>query len=257
MTLTWERATAGAHWMQLYETSDDLARSVTAFMSEALHRGDGTVVIATTEHGRAFAEALAAAGFDVPALTAAHRYTWRDAAELLPMLLVDDQPDPGRFDALVGRVVTQALDASTSGRVTAYGELVDLLWRQGRLDAALRLEALWDERIKQLPLSLMCGYGMPLLSPQLDGEALTQAAACHSHAGLAHDRGRLEQAVERALVIVLGAPMADALRPLILGTLHPSPLGNVERTILWLQRNLPARCGAVLEEARRSYREAV
>ena len=45
-------------------------------------------------------------------------------------------------------------------RDSAYGEMVDLLWRGGHTIAAVRLEMLWNQLAMTHDFSLLCGYSM-------------------------------------------------------------------------------------------------
>jgi len=49
----------------------------------------------------------------------------------------------GRFLTEVGGAVARGIASSTSGRVRAYGEMVDLLWRRDQQTAAIQLEEFW------------------------------------------------------------------------------------------------------------------
>jgi signal transduction histidine kinase len=56
--------------------------------------------------------------------------------------------------------VARGIASSTTGRVRAYGEMVDLLWRRGHQPAALQLEEFWERLGAQYPFSLLCAYVM-------------------------------------------------------------------------------------------------
>jgi hypothetical protein len=83
-----------------------------------------------------------------------------DAEETLSTFMKDGVPDPLAFRMTVGGV----LDLATAGRpnatVRAYGEMVDCLWKQGAVDAAIRLEMLWNQLADTRAFSLLCGYSM-------------------------------------------------------------------------------------------------
>jgi len=82
--------------------------------------------------------------------------------------MLNDQPDPARLEDVVRRLVETASKAPTGAtrRVKACGECAPLLWTQGKLDAALRVEELWDEASHKYGLNTSCGY----LSGTLQGE---------------------------------------------------------------------------------------
>ncbi len=45
-------------------------------------------------------------------------------------------------------------------QIRAYGEMVDVLWKQGKADAAIRLEMLWNMLAQRYGFALLCGYSM-------------------------------------------------------------------------------------------------
>ena len=63
-----------------------------------------------------------------------------------------------------------------------YGEMVDVLWRSGRKDAALSLETLWHQLIARRKWSLLCGYA----SGACQGEAFNTICDRHSHVLSSH-----------------------------------------------------------------------
>src|SRR4029453_17846492 len=80
-----------------------------------------------------------------------------DAGETLRRLMVDEVPNPRRFEDTVGPI----LDVAAGNRkrmVRAYGDMVDLLWNNDRGAAALSLEILWNQLITRRNFSLLCGY---------------------------------------------------------------------------------------------------
>jgi hypothetical protein len=74
--------------------------------------------------------------------------------------MVEGWPD----DELFAKAVNPVLKKATGGRpnriVRAYGEMVDVLWQAGQMDAAIRLEILWNELARNHSFSLLCGYSM-------------------------------------------------------------------------------------------------
>lgn len=78
----------------------------------------------------------------------------------MALIMVDGLPDPSRFTA----VVATALDGIRLRRgaqcVRVFGEITDLLWREGSSEAALRLEALWNDLGATRPGSLLWAHTM-------------------------------------------------------------------------------------------------
>ena len=59
--------------------------------------------------------------------------------------------------------------------------MVALLWADGKREAALRLEGLWNGLGIRLRFSLCCGYPLNGFSGALDGSHLARVCAEHSH----------------------------------------------------------------------------
>jgi len=71
--------------------------------------------------------------------------------------------------------------ASRTRSLRVYGEVVDLLAERGELDAALRLEALWNDLIAQVPMALLCGYSAPRYREPGRSEEVQRICSAHSH----------------------------------------------------------------------------
>ena len=52
--------------------------------------------------------------------------------------------------------------------VRAFGEMVNLLWKDGMTSAAIRLETLWNELARSYDFKLLCGYSMGNFYKQAD-----------------------------------------------------------------------------------------
>jgi hypothetical protein len=67
-------------------------------------------------------------------------------------------PDETLFEIAIGEVVRQPVEASSRGSARAFGEMVSLLWAQGKEDAALALEGLWNKLLAKDRFLLCCGW---------------------------------------------------------------------------------------------------
>jgi signal transduction histidine kinase len=143
--------------VEFYATTSELAASVSRFLAPALANGEACIVIATREHATAIAAALRGLGFDLNAARAAGRYVERDAERMLERLLASGIPDERLFHKTVGSLLSTVLATQPSG-VRVFGEMVDLLWRAGDLDATVRLEQLWAPLVDEHGVQLLCAY---------------------------------------------------------------------------------------------------
>lgn len=110
------------------------------------------------------------------------RYIPLDVADTLATFMVNDLPDPVRFLKVASDLVLSAAKASkkTRPRVAACGECAPLLWSQGKADAAILLEHLWDEVARTYDLDILCGYRTSGLLREQDSHVYAQISAEHS-----------------------------------------------------------------------------
>ena len=174
-------ARESAHLVQFYEADSFLLEALSRLIGDCLASGDSGIVIATKAHRDGLEEALRARGLDIGTLRSQGRYVALDAAETLASLMVNDLPDEDRFRNIIGDVVKRAIEKSESHHVSAYGEMVALLFAEGKGDALLRLEALWSALGKELPFSLCCGYPLNQFSDRPDEPLFLKICAEHSH----------------------------------------------------------------------------
>jgi signal transduction histidine kinase len=175
-----DRPPGSSHIVQFYDGDDFLAGVVTRFLAAGLEGGEPAVVVATPEHRQLFRAGLERRGFDVDGALASGRLTMLDAQETLARFMVDGMPDAACFRAEVGAVVAD-LCAGPAATCRAYGEMVDVLWRQGRHGAAIRLEELWNELGRAHTFSLLCAYRMGNFAGAADGRPLAAVCGTHSH----------------------------------------------------------------------------
>lgn len=172
-----------AHSVQFYEDDDFLIEGLSRFIGAALLAGDSTLVIATKSHSDALAERLATRGLDLGLAITEGRYLSLDAAETLSKFMVNGRPDEKRFSRVVGMVIQQLGAAALADppRVAAFGEMVALLWAEGKWDAAVELEQLWNDLARTHSFHLHCAFPMHFFSQGKDAALLETLCSEHSH----------------------------------------------------------------------------
>jgi hypothetical protein len=148
------------HAVRFYDTPESLASIVAQFLGEGFVTNAPAVVIATPEHRHAIKDALHTRGFDVARLEARRDLLMLDAADLLATFMVNGMPDGARFHAALAPLLDAASANSPDAVIRAYGEMVDVLWKDGQTAAATRLETLWNELPQERAFALLCGYRM-------------------------------------------------------------------------------------------------
>jgi DcmR-like sensory protein len=88
-------------------------------------------------------------------------------------------PDAGRFNQIVEPLLDRA--ASRGRRVVVFGSMVDVLCGKGQIDAAIRLEELWNEVARRRAFSLACGYRMSRFSNARHAAPFVRICSQHSH----------------------------------------------------------------------------
>lgn len=202
-----------AHSVQFYEDDAFLLDEVSRFIGSALGAGDAGIVIATRAHRAGLARLLTARGLDTALAMAQGRYIALDAAETLATFMRDGWPDATRFANEVGGVIVRATEAATGERLHAaiFGEMVSLLWAQGRHEAALQLEHLWNGLARGHAFHLHCAYPLSVFRQADDGARMEQVCAVHSGVIPAESYTSLLTDKERLRAITLLQQKAQAL----------------------------------------------
>ena len=145
------------HLVQLFDETESLVAGISTFLFDAWKRGHHLLVVSRAGNWAMTAAELQARGCPVPQLIAAGRLIVLDAATTLATFMVNGDPNPEKFRASIGDLVTRVCAESAHG-VAAYGEMVDILAAQGNFTGAEQLEALWNELSQTCSFRLLCGY---------------------------------------------------------------------------------------------------
>jgi DNA-binding NarL/FixJ family response regulator len=172
----------GSHEVEFY--SDDAAFVVgfTRFIEAALESGNAVIVVATESHRKSLLQGLREHGVDIVAAVKQGCYVSLDVVDTLSTFMVNDLPDPARFLKVAGNLVAAAAKASRGDRprVATCGECAPILWEQGKADAALEVEHLWDEIAKSCNVDILCGYILNSFQREHESHIYERICAKHS-----------------------------------------------------------------------------
>lgn len=201
------------HVVQFYNEEGPLLDVLSQFVGYALADNAAAVVIAVNAHRVGIAERLAAFGLDVPNALREGRYVPLDAAETLGQFMVDGLPDAARFAELVGGIIPQASAAAHGApqRTTIVGEMVALLWAAGNIEAALRLEQLWNDLARTHAFSLCCAYPMSSFNREEHREPFLKICAEHTRVIPAESYTALISEEDRHRAVARWQQRAEAL----------------------------------------------
>jgi PAS domain S-box-containing protein len=168
------------HIVRFYEQDALLLDEVVEFADEALRCGGSAIIIASQPHLSVLTPLLHGLG------AMRNRQPWfpgnlvaLDADETLSRFMVDGWPDEKLFQATVGALV--AKESRNHVRVHAFGEMVAILCEQGCHEAALRLEALWNDLARHHPFKLFCAYPHRVFADAAQAQTFRRVCEAHTH----------------------------------------------------------------------------
>jgi DNA-binding NarL/FixJ family response regulator len=173
-----------AHRHEVQFCSDEalLLDTFARFIAVALESGRAAIVVITESRSDGLVSRLKAHGLDVDAATQQWTYIQLDVNKTLSTFMVNDMPDSARFFEVAGGLIEAATKAARQQHhgVVVCGEGTSVLWAEGKADAAIRLERLWDKVGKTLGVDILCGYALSSFHGEEDEHAFQSICAEHS-----------------------------------------------------------------------------
>lgn len=191
---------SGEHTVQFYESDDYLVDRVADFIVSGLLAGEVAMICATAPHLAAIEEKIRTQLDQQPGGAGVRQEDCilLDAETTLSNFMVDGWPDERRFNDVLDSAF-QKLKGARDRRVRVFGEMVAVLCAQGKTDAAIQLERLWNNLIKHRAISLLCGYPMAAFSKAESGGSFESICALHSGIGHAEEASGLADDMATAL----------------------------------------------------------
>ena len=168
------------HAVQFYDSESFLSSVVTEFLADGIRRREPVVVIATPNHRSAFVTGLRGAGVKVGPARREGLLLLLDARNCLNRFMDGAVPNRERFERTMARVFARTSRMHGAAAVRAYGEMVDLLWKDGNTEGAIRLEDLWNELANRFQFSLLCAYAMGNFYRASDADQFRRICGQHS-----------------------------------------------------------------------------
>jgi signal transduction histidine kinase len=238
-----------SHAVQFYEDEEFLTTAVAEFLAVGLTTGQPVIVIATEPHRDAFLRRLALDGFDIDAPRQSGLLTMLDARETLASCMVGAVPDGDRFRSIVGAVIERSLRGGGHATARLYGEMVDVLWKDGHTDSAIRMEEMWNDLGSRHAFSLLCAYAMGNFYKSEDAERFQEI--CRQHTHVVPAEGYARASAEARLVEI--SNLQQRARALEAEIAHRTDLEERLRDMLTTRR----RIEDVLRQRERELRDAL
>ena len=176
-----QRDSLASHRHDLVFCSSDavLVTSFSRFVAGALDRGNAVIVLLTDAHERSLQRTLQASQVDIALATRQQRYVSVSITELLAKVMVNGGPDPTRFVNAAEELLTEvARRAGQHAEIAACGECSPTVWADGKVEAAIQLEQLWDDVAKSRKMDILCAY--PLAARDESVPAVRRLCAEHT-----------------------------------------------------------------------------
>ena len=190
------------HVVQLYTDDGFLIDVLDRFIGGALAAGNAAVLVATEAHREELEKRLTARGVNFAKAAQSGRYIALDAKQTLTAVMVQDVVDGARFEDVIGAALGPAR-AHGDGKTAVFGELVALLWTEGKPQEALRVEQLWNRLVRKHAFSLLCAYPLNGFDNERDIKPFLEMCAQHtgvvpseSYVGLRNDEDRLRSVAQ-------------------------------------------------------------
>jgi signal transduction histidine kinase len=248
---SWSQHGDHQHGVQFYSQDKFLLEELSEYIRNALQAGDAAVVVATEQHRDVLLPWLTTQGLDIAALIDQGRLVSLDAGQVLASVMSDGWPNQELFNDVIGKIVAKALACAGTEhpRVAIFGEMVALLWAEGKADAAIRLEQLWNELAHSKSFSLFCAYPMSSFDREEDAGLLLKI--CNEHSAVIPTEGYmgLGSADERLRSITQLQQKAKALETEVAG--HKRLRQELELHAQSRTAKLQSKNVQLLEEVRR------
>jgi DNA-binding NarL/FixJ family response regulator len=175
------------HEVGFYSDERSLVAAITAYVSAALKTGGAAIVVATAAHRDAIVGELQGKQIDVSAAVTEGKYVTVDTADALASFMHAGMLDSASYLKLFSDLIrTVSAGLRRQDRRTAiYGECVNLLWAQGKVEAAIQIEKLTNQLCEMFDIDMLCGYtlcGPTAVTDDLIFERIcAEHSAVHSH----------------------------------------------------------------------------
>lgn len=171
-----------AHVVQFYTDDRVLLDGLGASLGNALEAGESVIAVMTKSHQKGFVKRLAGRGIDISEASDQGRLAMLDASETLNRFMDSDGPNRQQFLREIGSVIRRAEKAADvkGKRVVVFGEMVAVLWKEKKQEAAIRLEQLWNELARTHFFHLRCAYPAKSFKGKTKAEPYATICAEHS-----------------------------------------------------------------------------
>jgi DNA-binding NarL/FixJ family response regulator len=168
------------HEVVFYSDDEVFLDSLTRFIAVALKAGNAAIALVTESHRASLFQRLSTQGVDIDAAVQREIFVAWDVRDALSTFMVNDWPDAVRLSTGLDTLVKRVSNGSTGERrrVVTCGECAPTLWAEGKVEAAIRVEQLWDKTTRGYGIDTLCLY--PSLPGLEDDHSVERLCAEHT-----------------------------------------------------------------------------
>lgn len=153
----WGELAPCEHSVQIYGDEVSFMDALEGFASSGLRKGESVILIATAARLHELEKRLRANWIDVDRARWEDRYIALLTQETLATFMRDGMPDETLLYAGVKPLLARARGGADR-KVRAFGEMVAILWAEGKCAAAIELESLWSKLQATEQFPIFCAY---------------------------------------------------------------------------------------------------
>ena len=170
------------HAVAFYDDEARLLDDFARYAEPIAKAGDVLLVLSLASRLEKLEGSLRLRGVRVDRLTDEGQIRWLVVEDTLSSVMVDDWPDEARFSTLITPIVADATTRSMAQRtrIAAWGECAPTLWRQGKAEAAVRVEQVWDQMARRHQIETFCAYTTNEVPYDEDNSIHQQVCQVHS-----------------------------------------------------------------------------
>jgi DNA-binding NarL/FixJ family response regulator len=154
------------HEAGFYADESSLLNDYLTFAEAALVAGNGLVMVVSHSRRDTLYQRLRARGIDIDRTVREGRCLWRDVPVALDSVIVDGEVDEVRLWNAASALIIEAATGSNRElpRVSVCGDGAAILLQDGLVEAAIRLEQVWDDVARTYSVDIFCPYSSHVLA---------------------------------------------------------------------------------------------
>lgn len=238
------------HIVQLYQDTDFYGEAISVFAAEGLARGESVILVATLPNWENISGRLERKGFRIPDLFDRGQLTFLNADDMLPRFMRSGLPDGKIFKPLAHETIQKARRGGMYPRVRWWGEMVNVLYVDGDIEASNALEHVFDEIAHEATIPVFCSFLMDKYDPHIYEHAFGNVCNTHSHVVVTDDYAIHREAVNRSITEVLGRIEGELLGSIVSWKPNGTDMLASQKLLLWVKETRPKQFREVLEKAK-------